>query len=136
MIQSFSSSGTQYIMLIAPSDKDCHVISSFESNVETNIRFYENPTTSGGTTLVPINNSRTIAPPPEMKAYLSPSVNNPGTLLFEHHFGNGTPQLGGKIGGQNEDEVVFKVNGTYLFALNNVSNVTAWIDYEFHWYEL
>lgn len=99
------------------------------------IEFFEAPTYTGGTPVVPVNNNRNSVITPELVIKTSPSVSDPGTRL-EIVYIDGSKQVGA-IGSDAANEWVLAESTNYLIRItNNTSGGgTSVFSVNMFWYE-
>jgi hypothetical protein len=102
------------------------------STGESNVAFYEEPTTSAAGSVVGMfNRNRNSDNVNASVLTVAPTVSNNGTKIFEQHIGSGQNGQGESRG---ESEFVLKPNTKYLIIITSeaASNDVSWV---IDWYE-
>lgn len=120
------------IAIAWPSGYTPHVVFDFGSSGEAEFYLYENPTTSGGTSMTINRRQRIITTPSVAAAVLNPTVSSVGTEIFS----NFVPSSKQGGGAQNFSfEYVLSPLTTYLFRLTNVNSQSHAAHLMVEWYE-
>ena len=114
-----------------------HMLPMARSSTEANFKLFEDPTLSGGTSMITINRNRIASNTSSTIGLLNPvisgaiGVQTSGTNLIEEHFGAGR-NTGGVTRGITE--WILKSGTTYLFSITSES-ASSDISMELNWYE-
>lgn len=125
-------SAVKDILIATPNDAEnlVHLLIQVRGSGESNVLFYEAPTTSVGTPVTPRNRNRNASDTTAVTVLDTPTVTAVGTLLLEEHFGSGR-QTGGET--RSEGEFVLKPNTKYLIRITSEANGND-ISWHLHWY--
>jgi len=129
------------LLFIIANDTVPHVQWQIASESEAEFYLYEDVEVSdNGTPLAVFNCNRNSANTATMQAYSGPTLAG-GSLGDD---GQGGTLISTSIVGSNKEttanrittyELIGRADTTYWVRLTNVSASTAWIDYDFNWYE-
>ncbi len=136
---TLASAGTRDILIATPdTTKWAHFTElSIAGNKETNVKVYEDTTTSAdGTGLTEINRNRNSGTVNTTVLTHTPTVSDVGTLIFEVQFGEATGPASSRAGGAGatRQEVILKQNTKYLIRITSAANDND-ISNFFDWYE-
>lgn len=133
---SFSPSGTSTSAATSP-----HLLFDIEGTTQTELRFWEGATLSGGTIISGLNNNRALngAYKTIIRTGVTISGSSPssGLLLEAHSKGlEGATPVAGKSTGMitRDDEWIIKPGSVYLMEIKSVGANNV-IDYSIKWYE-
>ena len=134
-----SIGNTLQMLIIAPdandTTKEMHLVAEIICESETDIKFYENTTsTASGTSVAAINKRRTGTPPTAFATiFHTPAVTVAGTLLFHQHIGSGK---GGSAQIGSREEWNLKTEETPVkYYLLCTATAAGWISVALLWYE-
>ena len=136
-VQDVGNGGTVNFTLKTPdSARWVHMLWEVESELESDLKFYEGSTgVSGGGTVTAYNRNRNSEYTSECVAVGTPTVGTVGTLLFQSHMGGGSASA--RFGGEDRgiNEWVLKPNMTYLLQMVNATSSNNYMTIHLDWYE-
>lgn len=122
------------IALAWPSGVTPHALFTYQCAGDSEFYIYENPTTSGGTTLTIHRRNRSVTTTSSGAAVLNPTVSALGTEIFGEFIASGQGGTGSGGSGLTQ-EFVLKPLTTYLFRITNVNSQAHAAELMLDWYE-
>lgn len=131
--------GDDEVLIVTPTgNKQAHMLLSATGTGETDFKFYEDTTRTGGTGVTAINRNRNSSNTSILTITHTPTGGSIGTLIAESLFGvdagsGNNRQLSGGDGG-GRSEIVLKSNTKYLVVVDSATasnRITITLD----WYE-
>jgi len=109
-----------------------HVMANFE--IQTWI--YEGASVTGGTSVTPLHSNRNATATSGLTVVKDPTINDFGTKVVEHQWGEGTKgNFPGQAGASDRaSELVLQPGVTYLFRVRSVQSDNK-VNYRATWYE-
>ena len=124
------------ILIVTPNTtKWAHMQYALLSELETDLKFYEDTVTTGdGTGLAEYNKNRNSAVTATTVVSYTPTVAGgaEGTLLRNKHFGSGKTTCGDT---RALHEWVLKQNAKYMLRITNATTSVNWVTIILDWYE-
>jgi len=135
-IQEVANAGTINVTIKTPNTtKWAHMLWIIGTELESELRFYEGSTITGGGTITPKNRNRNSSAVSTCVVMGTPTVGTVGSLLFADHLGGGSASA--RFGGENraDNEWVLKQNTTYTVQLVNMTGSNNQMSVALDWYE-
>jgi hypothetical protein len=126
--------GNLDIALAFPAGILPHAVFNYQCGGDSRFYVYENPTTSGGTSLTIHRRNRSLNTTSSGVAVYAPTVTNLGTEIFAEIITSGQGGTGAGGGGYTY-EYVLKPLTTYLFRLTNINAQAHIAELLIEWYE-
>lgn len=135
-IANVANAGTINVTITTPdTTKYAHMLWVIGTELESELRFYEGSTITGGTALAAFNRNRNSSGTSTCVVMGTPTVGTVGSLIFTDHLGGGSAaaRFGGETRGVNE--WVLKKNTTYTVQLVNATASDNYMSVALDWYE-
>lgn len=110
-----------------------HALWTLEAEDEFSFYMYEDAIFATNGTAVPAhNNNRNSANSSTVQGFANPTVATLGSLVWSGKVGS-VHKLGGAV--RSDSEFIGKQNSKYYFKIVHEANTTAWVAFNFFWYE-
>ncbi len=131
---SLAVNGNLDIAVAWPSGTIPHAVFNYQCGGDSRFYVYENPTTSGGTTLTIHRRNRLLNTTSTGAAVYAPTVTSLGTEIFAEIITSGQGGTGAGGGGFTYEYVLSPLT-TYLFRLTNINSQQHIAELMIEWYE-